>query len=417
MFYGCSSTPQKPTGDIIEDNTTENDDNNNNDNDVDDNNEQGLNFYLLSDGNYAVSIGNARYLNTIEFPASYKSKPVTRIVSDEIDYSYNNNNAYANIKEIKIPRGIKEIDNYSFVSCSGLIKISIADSVTKIGDFAFAGCLSLVQITIPDSVISICSRAFCDCVNLKTITISDNLKYIGSECFIFCDNLTTTQSNWAQYIGSTTNPYFLLYEISNKNLATYTINSECRIIYSSAFRLCSNLTDITIPKNITQIMDFAFAECSSLINVTFENDSSLKMIDKYCFYACSALEKINLPNAITSISNYAFEYCAKLNIQLPTSINAINEGTFSNCYDLRIILSNNIEHICANNFNSEGTFGVGLNIEKHKANIFFTGTQNEWENITIATEGNSKYNLYFYSATQAAGCWHYDADNITPILW
>lgn len=393
MFYGCSSSPQNPNGDIVEDNTTNNDDNNNNnDNDVDDNNEQGLTFYLQPDGNYSVSIGDARHLENITFPATYKNKPVTKIISDQISFTITT--VYQNIKSISIPNNIKEI-----------------------GDFAFACCSNLTQITIPDSVVKIGWRAFFECSNLTTITLSDNLKNIGAECFDYCGSLRTTTFNGIKYVGSTTNPYFLLYEISNKNLATYTINSDCRIIYSSAFRLCSKLTDITVPKNTTQIMDFAFGECSSLINVTFENDSSLKTIDKYCFYACLALEKINLPNSITSIGNYAFEYCAKLNIQFPTSINTINEGIFSNCYDLRIVLSNNIEYICANNFNSEGTFGVGLNIEKHKANIFFTGTQNEWEDITIEIDGNSKYNLYFYSATQADGCWHYDIDNITPILW
>ena len=81
-----------------------------------DENPQGLNFCPLSDGNYAVSVGNAKYLEEIVIPATYNGKPVT------------------------------SIGESAFNNCTGLTSVTIPNSVTNIGDYAFWCCSGLTTI-------------------------------------------------------------------------------------------------------------------------------------------------------------------------------------------------------------------------------------------------------------------------------
>lgn len=67
-----------------------------------DENPQGLDFYLMDDGNYAVGVGNAMMLSTVEIPETYKDIPVTTIYAQSFFESYM-------IKELIIPTSITTI--------------------------------------------------------------------------------------------------------------------------------------------------------------------------------------------------------------------------------------------------------------------------------------------------------------------
>ena len=45
-------------------------------------NPQGLDFYLMDNGSYAVAIGNAKYLSKVVIPSTYLGKPVVEIAYD-----------------------------------------------------------------------------------------------------------------------------------------------------------------------------------------------------------------------------------------------------------------------------------------------------------------------------------------------
>ena len=123
---------------------------------------------------------------------------------------------------------------------------------------------------------------------------------IGTTAFVTYKGSSPSQySN--EYSGSVTIPATVTY-----NNKTYPVT----FISYSAFRDCSNLTNINIPNSVTSIGSYAFSGCSSLTNINIPN--SVTYIDGSAFYGCSSLATINIPNSVTSIGNGAFPGCSSL---------------------------------------------------------------------------------------------------------
>ena len=175
------------------------------------------------------------------------------------DYSANPlmsaNNLYLNgelVTELKIPEGVKEINNYAFYRCINLTSIVIPNSVISIGDSAFDGCEGLTCIEIPNSVTRIGMYAFDGCENLNEVHIND----IAAWCNI--------------YLGGTlANPLFFaknLY-INGKKVTELIIPNNVRSINNCAFQGCSGLTNLTIPNSVTTIDGSAFSGCTGLTSI------------------------------------------------------------------------------------------------------------------------------------------------------
>ena len=91
------------------------------------------------------------------------------------------------------------------------------------------------------------------------------------------------------------------------------------------------MTDVVLPAAITEIPEYAFAGCNSLVNINLEN---VVKINDYAFIENKALAEVNLPVAET-IGEYAFVYCENLTaLKLSEACAEIGEGTFSYCEQL-----------------------------------------------------------------------------------
>ena len=130
---------------------------------------------------------------------------------------------------IKIPDGVKVIENEAFADCSGIVSIVIPDSVKKIGKGAFKNCDSLTSITIPESVTSIGTGAFSGCIRLTEIILPKHLNRIASETFY-----------------------------GYKSLNHVKIYPGVVSIGSNAFRYCSDLKEIFIPESVMTVAYGAF---------------------------------------------------------------------------------------------------------------------------------------------------------------
>ena len=127
------------------------------------------------------------------------------------------------------------------------------------------------------------------------------------------------------------------YGRSNLSKVTFEENSQLKTIGNSAFSRYSSLTEITIPASVTHIGENAFEGCHNLSKITFEENSQLKTIGSYAFSSCSSLTEITIPASVTQIGSNAFKWCSNLsnvtfeeNSQLAT----IGNGAFNNCSSL-----------------------------------------------------------------------------------
>lgn len=84
----------------------------------------------------------------------------------------------------------------------------------------------------------------------------------------------------------------------------------------NAFRFCTNLTTVSIPKSIKEISLYAFLCCESLTSVT----TATEKIEQYAFAGCTSLNEVNLTNTII-MAYKAFGDCTSLeSISIPSTI-------------------------------------------------------------------------------------------------
>ena len=121
--------------------------------------------------------------------------------------------------------------------------------------------------------------------------------------------------------------------IANTPITEFTIPDSVSYVGVSAFASCENLTSITIPDSVTTIGSQAFNTCSSLTEITIP--SSVTSIGYEAFGDCTNLTSVDLGNGITSIGDYVFNNCTSLTeITIPEGITSIGDYVFNNCTSL-----------------------------------------------------------------------------------
>ncbi len=124
-------------------------------------------------------------------------------------------------------------------------------------------------------------------------------------------------------------------------LTQISIPKSVTSIGASAFYGCTGLTSVTIPNSVTSIGYYAFKDCSGLTSVTI--GSSVTSIGNYAFWDCTGLTSITIPNSVTSIGYYAFKDCSGLtSITIPNSVTSIGDYAFDDCKRLtKVTLNSN----------------------------------------------------------------------------
>lgn len=373
---------------------------------------QGLEYYPLDDGSYAVSLGNAQLLKKLVFPETFNEKPVTTIIAQP---GTSSNEIMT--EEVIISNNITSLGDHAFANYENLKEITVPNSVTKIGESAFYNCKNLSQITLSENISELKNQTFAMCSSLKEINISSNIKTFGYRIFQGCTNLTTANVYASQLSDA------LFYNC--KNLDNVNLTSEVTTIPTQCFYNCK-LSNFEIPSQITKIEDEAFM----LSGITeFQTNNNLVEIGDYAFYGCNNLKQINIPNTIKDFGQSVFENCKNLEsaiIDIPT----INYRTFSGCTKLNNLkLSDNVITIETHSLKNCDLSYIVLpsNIQTindpfdkyysaFKINIYFLGNETKWNSINF--EASNYYDTYYFSEINKAGnYWHYDTDGTTPIKW
>lgn len=120
--------------------------------------EQGLAFYPLEDGTWAVHGGHSVFLDKIVIPAEFRGKPVTEILHD---FSKENGNE-GSYKSITLPSTIKKIGSYAFYSYEKPLRNFIFEgSVEQFSEIEFENTwLNMSMRDIPNLKFTFSNKQF-----------------------------------------------------------------------------------------------------------------------------------------------------------------------------------------------------------------------------------------------------------------
>lgn len=232
---------------------------------------------------------------------------------------------YASINKITFAQGsnLSVIYDYAFLDAELGGDLILPKSLKYIGEGAFAEMnITSLSFETPSSCKTICNKAFFDCNQLESIFIPNSVITLGSvrgdeefsttpftvfksdktESIIFEDNSNLTyipyeafccynieildfgQNNSLEVINCNfseikgvvdltgcTNLYRLRGFEGSSFTSVDLSKTKIREISNSAFRNCSNLTEILLPDTVHIISDYAFYNCSSLENFGSSN--------------------------------------------------------------------------------------------------------------------------------------------------
>lgn len=188
----------------------------------------------------------------------------------------------------------------------------------------------MTSVTIPDSITSIDDSAFIGCNSLTNISIPNSVIHIGNNAFDGCYSLQYNEENGLKYLGNAENKHLFLVGTTSTDIATATINKNCKFIGSSAFFYCLNLTEITLPDSIISIGSSVFYNCTSLTEITIPKN--VVSIGRSAFFQCTNLSSaifINPNNwqyTLNSINHFPIS-----NIELSDSSTATTYLTTDYC--------------------------------------------------------------------------------------
>ena len=108
-------------------------------------------------------------------------------------------------------------------------------------------------------------------------------------------------------------------------------------INNNAFRNCTNLRNVDIPRSVTYLGATAFEGCTSLENCYMDH-SQIDNLHASTFVGCSALTTVTLPSTLTYVGEWAFHNCGSL-IGLycyATTPPEVYSGAFDNKSNIRL---------------------------------------------------------------------------------
>ncbi len=302
----------------------------------------------------------------------------------------------ANLEEVIFENGsnVSVINEYTFYKCPNLTNVTLPDTIVTIGNAAFRECSSLTSFTIPENVTTIATSAFRDCTALTSITIPKSVTEIAGYAFYNDAALTTIYytGTHAEWNNITINPNgnaraksakkFYTYAKSDSEVYTYSLTStgtvkietfegtEKNVVIPSqicgsdveklAYRLFyknNTIESVIIPDTVTETASRLFTYCQNLKEVNFGN--SLTVIKECMCYACPSLTTVTLPANVEKLETTVFRECTALE---------------------SIIIPKSLKEIASYAFYKDNALTA----------IYYEGTSDEWNNITINASGNAK---------------------------
>lgn len=218
----------------------------------------------------------------------------------------------AKLSDVTFPEHMEFIGKYAF-SGTNLLDVKIPDGLKSIEEGVFQYCNNLKNIMIPESVQNIDNRmnfgysAFAGCAKLENIYVDERNSKYSSE-----DGVLYTKGKKG-----------LLYYPLGKDSVEFIISNTVEYINNDVFRNRVNLERIIIPDSVKSIGSYSFSGCTNLKEIHIPN--GVAAIPLRAFSGCCSLETINIPSSVKSIGSYAFSGCSALKeVKIPKSVDNIS---------------------------------------------------------------------------------------------
>ena len=197
-----------------------------------------------------------------------------------------------------------------FYNNKSLTSIKLPNKLENFWDNAFNGCTSLNNIVMPSTVVGIHNNVFEGCTSLSNVTFNDSYTTLGHHVFKNCPLTAVTFPNTLTSIGE--------YAFEETKLNTVDLsNTQITSLPNGCFFKCENLSDVKLPKDLTDIGNNAFIS-TPIASITF-------------------------PSSLQKIGDYAFQNAKLENVVIPTNCNAIEQGAFSENANLTTVVVNGLE--------------------------------------------------------------------------
>ncbi len=262
---------------------------------------------------------------------------------------------------LKLPASLQDVGNRAFYQCTALESVELPEKVTSLGEECFAECVSLKTINLHDNITEIGTKCFSNDALLQIDPhLPEHLVSLGESAFDGCSSLCSeivipeSLENYGSYIFSCTPITKITCPCDLKSSFSYGIESQItEIIYTKgktgvipSNRIWWNhvsLQKVTLSEGITKLEREAFKEAAV---PTFILPSTLTEIGDYAFANCTNLTAITLPKNLRTLGCDAFSNSGLTSVTLPGSL--VYEGTdekdakpivnwFSNCTALKSV--------------------------------------------------------------------------------
>lgn len=315
---------------------------------------------------------------------------------EEDQYTYSGNKK---IYEVVIPYTVERIGKGAFTGCSYIKSIEFnevpggtTDLTLEIASEAFANCTSITSVTLPSHLKKLDEYAFSGTTKLTTVNVNTQTgaelvnkafedietgEYyvvkvnIGKNTDIFDINGVFGGYKIASVSVAEGNPYIssidgVLFNAAGTKLlfypagkyGAYVIPEKVTEIAAGVFIGKTNITKITIGKNIEIIGEQAFKDCKLLTEVVFEDGGTAELkINAEAFMGCLSLTGIDIPVRTTKLGARAFAGCSGItSIYIPEKVSEmfdVSDGKkvfnlFDSCSQLvSITVAEGNEHFTA----------------------------------------------------------------------